>query len=230
MTCNEFRQWFQDHESDEMTDSIRGHLSNCATCRDMFDLDRKLETKLRTNFVQLEVPARLQERLDQNLGSNNLPRIEPRWIRRAVVPALAMAAMLVLFLFPMGYDNSSFGTMDELGRLAIVDHLSHGTEGCSSTAQLDLAAWSEQEVGYRVNMPEVPEGAELLAASKCRLGDCDTVHLIYSLGEEHFSVFVLPKKEAGFKLEQEKFYSLNFGEHQVRLWRSGGQIQAMVTG
>ncbi len=229
MTCKKFRQWFQDHESDEMTDTVRTHLVDCEQCRQLFALDQELETKLRASFTELEVPQRLQERLDQNMrGSKNLPHIDLYWVRRAVVPALAMAAMLALVLLPMGNDASSFASMDELGRLAIVDHMSHDTEGCSSTALLDLAAWSKQELGYKVDKPATPEGAKLLAASKCRLGDCDTVHLIYSRGEERFSVFVLPKNEAEFKLALGKSYSLDFGEHQVKLWRTGGQIQAMV--
>ncbi|MEN8199262.1 MAG: hypothetical protein ABFR63_04225 [Thermodesulfobacteriota bacterium] len=136
--------------------------------------------------------------------------------------------MLVLFLFPFGSQTSSFASMDELGRLAIVDHLSHDSKGCSSSALLDLGVWSLKELGYRVNQPEVPEGAELLAASKCRLGECDTVHLMYRRGEEYFSVFVFPKDEADFALASGKSYSLDFGDHRVTLQQRGGQIQAMV--
>ncbi len=118
--------------------------------------------------------------------------------------------------------------MDELGRLAIIDHTSHGTEGCSSEAVLDIGAWSLKELGYRVNQPAVPEGTELLAVTKCRLGDCDTVHLIYSREGRKFSIFIFPEKEVGFTMVAGRSYSLDFGEHQVRLHKAEGQVQAMV--
>jgi len=228
MTCSEFRQWFQDHESDEITDSIQAHLAECDKCLQIYELDQRLETKLKSNFEQLEVPERLQKRLQQNMAGRSRWIVQPHLLRKIAAPALAIAAMLVLFLFPMASENSSFASMDELGQLAISDHLNHGIQGCTSEAILDLPAWSQKELGYKVNAPELSEGAKLLAAAVCRLGDCDTVHLMYSRGLERFSVFVFPEKEAGFKLASGRSYSLDFGNHQVTLWQSGEQIQAMV--
>ncbi len=228
MTCSEFREWFQDHESDEITDSIQAHLTECDKCLQIYELDQRLETKLKNNFEQLEVPERLQKRLQQNMAGRSRWIVQPHLLRKIAAPALAIAAMLVLFLFPMASDNSSFASMDELGQLAISDHLNHGIEGCTSEAILDLPAWSQKELGYKVNTPELPEGAKLLAVAVCRLGDCDTAHLMYSRGTERFSVFVFPEKEAGFRLAAGRSYSLDFGNHQVTLWQSGEQIQAMV--
>ena len=228
MTCSEFRQWFQDHESDEMTEAVRKHLAQCSKCQQIFDLDQKLEERLKDNFEQLEVPDRLQNRLEQNMVGRSRWTMQPHLLRKLAAPALAMAAMLVLFLFPMVLENSSFASMDELGQLAISDHLNHGIQGCTSDAILDLSAWSNKEVGYKVDEPGLPEGAKLLAAAICRLGDCDTVHLMYSRGTERFSVFIFPKKEAGFRLAVGRSYSLDFGNHQVTLWQTGEQIQAMV--
>lgn len=228
MTCSEFRQWFQDHESDEITEAVRKHLAQCSKCQQIFELDQKLDERLKDNFEQLEVPERLQKRLEQNMAGRSRWIMQPHLLRKIAAPALAMAAMLVLFLFPMVSENSSFASMDELGQLAISDHLNHGIQGCTSEAILDLPAWSNKEVGYKVEEPELPEGAKLLAAAICRLGDCDTVHLMYSRGKERFSVFIFPEKEAGFRLATGRSYSLDFGNHQVTLWQTGEQIQAMV--
>lgn len=228
MTCNEFRQWFQDHESEEMTDTIRTHLADCDKCQQIFAMDQALEIKLRRSFEQLEVPQRLLERLEQNKASNNRWLIQPQVMRRALAPALAMAAMLLLFLFPLLSEKGSFASMDTVSQLAISDHLSHDTKGCNSSALLDIGAWSLKEMGYKAQTPKVPEGARLLAASKCRLGECDTIHLMYTLGEKKFSVFVFPKKEAEFTLAAGRSYSLDFGNNQVKLWQTGNQIQAMV--
>lgn len=228
MTCSEFRQWFQDHESDEITEAVQAHLAQCDKCQQIFELDQVLETKLKTNLEQLEVPERLLERLEQNMAGGSSWVVPPHLLRKIAAPALAMAAMLVLFLFPLDSENSSFASMDELGQLAISDHLNHGIQGCTSDAILDLPAWSQKELGFKIKAPELPEGAKLLAAAICQLGDCDTVHLMYSRGTERFSVFVFPEKEAGFKLAMGRSYSLDFGNHEVTLWQTGEQIQAMV--
>ncbi len=228
MTCETFRQWFLDHESDEMTDAIRAHLAECDKCQQIFALDQALEKKLHNSFEQLEVPARLQKRLDQNMRGNSRWLVQPRRFRQIAGPVLAIAAMLVLFLFPYASEKSSFASMDTVGQLAISDHLSHGTKGCNSSALLDLESYSLRELGYAVKPPTVPEGAKLLAAAKCRLGDCDTLHLMYSLNDKPFSVFVFPEAEAEFKLAAGRSYALDFGNHQVTLWQTGQQIQAMV--
>jgi len=228
MICSEFRQWFQDHESDEITKTVQAHLAECDKCLQIYELDQRLETKLKTNFEQLEVPERLQKRLQQNMAGRSRWIVQPHLLRKVVTPALAVAAMLALFLFPLASDNSSFASMDELGQLAIGDHLNHGIQGCTSEAILDLPAWSQSELGYKIKAPELPDDVKLLAAAVCRLGDCDTVHLMYSRGAERFSVFVFPEEEARFRLAAGRSYSLDFGNHQVTLWQSGEQIQAMV--
>jgi hypothetical protein len=228
MTCDTFRQWFLDHESDEMTDAIRSHLAVCDKCQQIFALDQVFEQKLQNSFEQLDVPARLQERLDQNMRGSTRWMKQSRRLRQLVAPALAVAALLLFFLFPLASEKSSFASMDTVGQLAISDHLSHGTKGCNSSALLDLESYSLKELGYAVKPPIVPEGAKLLAAAKCRLGDCDTLHLMYSLAGKPFSVFVFPKEEAEFTLVADRSYSLDFGNHQVTLWQTGEQIQAMV--
>ena len=228
MTCREFRKWFQDHESDEITKTVHAHLAECEKCQQIYALDQVLESKLKRTFQQLEVPERLQKRLEQNMVGKSRWIVQPHLLRKIVVPTLAVAAMLLLFLFPMASQNSSFASMDELGQLAIGDHLNHGIQGCTSGAVLDLPAWSQKELGYRVTAPELSEGAKLLAVAVCRLGDCDTVHLMYSRGTERFSVFIFSEKEAEFKLAYGRSYSLDFGNHQVTLWQTGEQIQAMV--
>jgi len=228
MTCSDFRQWFQDHELEEMSEVVRKHLLQCDKCRNVYELDQQLEEKLKANFEQLAVPERLQKRIEQNMAGRGRWIMQPHLLRKIVAPALALAAMLIFFLFPLLSENSSFASMDELGQLAISDHLNHGIQGCTSEAILDLPAWSLKELGFKVDAPLLPKGAKLLAAAICRLGDCDTVHLMYSRGTERFSVFIFPEKEAGFKLASGRSYSLDFGRHQVTLRQTGEQIQAMV--
>ncbi len=228
MTCNEFKLWFQDHELDEMTDAIRSHLAVCDRCQKIFALDQKLETKLRNSLVSLEVPPRLHERLAQNSFSHSHWHVKPLRIRRALIPVLAMAAMLALVLFPFGLQEKSFASMNEVAQLAIQDHKSHGLGGCSGSAISDLNAWALHTLGYSVTKPKVPEGAVLLAVTKCKLGDCATVHLIYSLKDKQFSVFIFPQNEAEFSLSSGSSFSLEFGNYKVRLWQTGSQIQVMV--
>lgn len=227
MTCNDFKQWFQDHESEEMTDAIRKHLATCDTCNLIFGLDQSLESKLRNNIEQQEVPRRLLERLDQNMHSNRRWPLHPQLIKRTLAPALAMAAMLLIFLLPSG---GSFASMDEVGSLAIADHDSHIDKPCSEGIPEDLGSWSEEQIGLSLSAPKLPfSGSKLVGVSKCRLGECDTMHLVYSRNGKRFSVFIFPAKEVRFSLVNHRNYSLEYEEHRVTIWQSGKQIYAMVS-
>ncbi|MEN8189224.1 MAG: hypothetical protein ABFS19_05210 [Thermodesulfobacteriota bacterium] len=209
-----------------MTDSIRSHLAGCDTCQHILALDQSLEEKLKGSLEQLEVPRRLQERLDQNMRSNRLQPTRSQLIRRALAPALAMAAMLVIFLLPSG---GSFASMDELGNLVIADHDSHADKPCSKEIPKDLATWGEEQIGLRIAAPELPfSDSKLIAASKCKLGDCDAVHLIYSRNGKRFSVFIFPEQEADFSLVAQRNYSVEYAHRRVTIWQSGQQIYAMV--
>ncbi len=230
MKCKEFKQWMQDHETVEMTDSIRDHLESCSKCQQIFILDQQLDEKLRSLLQPIEVPERLKERLDQNLsgGAGNLAvRYVMTW--KKWVPALATAALLVFLLMPFIGRQDSFSSMDQLSQYAITDHTHHGLKDTSVSILNDLGAWAIDELGYSVSWPEVPGEAKLIGATKCRLGNCDTVHLIYSQKGSRFSVYVFSAKKADFKLAAGRVYSLKIGNHNVKLWKSGNQVQAMVT-
>lgn len=229
MNCNEFKQWMQDHDTVEMTESVRNHLENCSKCQQIFTLDQRLDDKLRTLLQPVEVPELLRERLEQNLSGAGYRKRRYIMTWKKFVPALAAAALLVFLLLPFTGRQGSFTSMDQLSQYAITDHTNHGIKDSSVSDLNDLGAWAMKELGYSISWPELPGEAKLIAATRCRLGNCDTAHLIYSQMNAIFSVYIFSEKQAGFNLAAGRVYSLKIGKHTVKLWKSGDQVQAMVT-
>lgn len=230
MKCEKFKQWLQDHETVEMTESIRDHLDNCSNCHQLFILDQRLDEKLRTLLQPVEVPELLKERLEQNLTEAGYRKKRTVRSWKKLVPALATAALLLFLFLPFTGRESSFTSMDQLSQYAVADHTNHGIKEDGSVAVLnDLGAWAMNELGYSVRWPEVPGEARLIGATKCRLGNCDTIHLIYSQMDARFSVYIFSEKKAGFSLAAGRVYSFKIGKYNVKLWKSGGQVQAMVS-
>ncbi len=229
MKCQEFKQWMQDHEAVEMTDSVHEHLEKCCNCKQIFILDQQLDEKLRTILQPVEVPELLRERLEQNLYAPGYRKRRTVVSWKKWVPALATAVLLVFLLLPFAQRQDSFSSMDQLSQYAIADHENHALKDNSVTGPKDLGAWASDELGYSVGWPEVPRGAKLIGASKCRLGNCDTAHLIYSQMGTRFSVYIFSEKKADFELVSGRVYSFRVGNHNVKLWKSQNQIQAMIT-
>jgi anti-sigma factor RsiW len=228
MECKEFKQWFQDHETIEMTRSAQDHLDSCEKCQKLLELDQKLDQKLHKLLQPLEVPERLKERLDQNFSETGFNKGNPIVLWKKSVPAFAIAAMLVFLLFPFSGRENSFASMDQLGEYAATDHASHGISDCSVRSIGDIGTWSARELGYKLNWPTVPQGATLVGANKCRLGKCDTAHLIYSQNGTRFSVYVFSKKMIVFDLIAGNIHSTKIGDYGVELWEKGDQVQVTV--
>lgn len=229
MKCKEFKQWMQEHETVEMTESVRDHLESCSNCQQIFTLDQQLDKKLRTLLQPVEVPELLRERLDQNLSGAGYRNRRYFISWKKWVPALATAAVLVFLLLPFVGRQNSFSSMDQLSQYAITDHTNHGLKDTSIAVLNDLGAWATDQLGYSVRWPEVPGGAKLIGATKCRLGNCDTVHLIYSQMGRRFSIYVFSEKKAAFSMAAGRIYSFKIGKHNVKMWKSGNQVQAMVS-
>lgn len=230
MKCEEFRRKFSESDAagDDrgFTASEREHLEKCASCQAFMKLDQELDAVIREELQQLKVPERVKEKLRQNMISEgSSPRVSI--LKWAAVPALAMAAMLVIFLLPRG---GSFASMDDIGQLAIADHESHLGRACNKGIPVDLAAWGKETNGLAITAPVLPfTDSELIGVSKCTLGDCETAHLTYIRNGKRFSVFIFPEKEAGFSLHKERNYTLDFDNYRVTIWKSKQQVYALVT-
>jgi hypothetical protein len=120
--------------------------------------------------------------------------------------------------------------MDHIGQLAIADHESHLGRACTKGVPADLSAWGRKTIGLALTAPVLPfADSELIAVSKCTLGDCETAHLTYVRNGKRFSVFIFPEKEAGFSLHMDRTYTLDFVKYQVTILKSKQQVYPLVT-
>ena len=230
MKCEEFKKRFSGSDTapsnEKLTASEREHLEKCESCSRFMQLDKQLDTAIREEMQQVEVPTHVLEKLEQNMSA---AAISPKSsiLKWAALPALAMAAMLVIVLLPNG---GSFSNMDDIGQLAILDHESHLGRACSKGIPADLAAWGKENIHFAITAPVLPfTDSELIAVSKCTLGDCETAHLTYLRNGKRFSVFIFPEKEADFSLHKNRNYTLDFDSYRVTIWKSKRQVYALVT-
>ncbi len=230
MKCEEFKKRFSGSDTvlsdEELTVSECEHLEKCESCSKFMKLDKKLDTAIREELQQVEVPAQVLEKLRQNMSASTISS-GSSILKWAALPALAMAAMLVIVLLPNG---GSFASMDDIGQLAILDHESHLGRACNKGIPTDLAAWGKENIGLAITAPVLPfTDSELIAVSKCTLGDCETAHLTYLRNGKRFSVFIFPAKEADFSLHKNRNYTLDFDNYQVTIWKSKQQVYALVS-
>ncbi len=230
MKCAAFRKKLAEIDTalsdHKFTASELEHLEKCASCSKLIKLDQELDLIICEELQQIEVPDRVKEKLRQNMttkaGSPQHSAL--KWV---AVPGLAIAAMLVFFLFPHG---GSFASMDEIGQLAITDHESHLGRACNKGIPADLAAWGKETIGFAITAPALPfTDSELIGVGKCILGDCDTAHLTYVRNGKRFSVFIFPAKETTFSLHKNRNYTLDFDNYRVTIWKSKRQVYALVT-
>ena len=231
MRCEEFKRKFSGSDAvlidDGLTASEREHLDKCESCSKLMKLDQQLDSVIREELQQVEVPAQVLEKLQHNMSSAAMsPRISI--LNWAALPALAMAAMLVIVLLPHG---GSFASMDDIGQLAIIDHESQLGRACNKEGiPRDLAAWGKKNIGLAITAPVLPfTDSELIAVSKCTLGDCETAHLTYIRNGKRFSVFIFPEKEADFSLQKNRNYTLEFDSYRVTIWKVKQQVYALVS-
>jgi anti-sigma factor RsiW len=222
MNCETFQKSVTENDAHELDSAEQNHLQECEQCQTFVKLDEKLVSLIRKNLAQIAVPEHLKSSLKANLNDQkNGTYGFLKW-----APAMAMAGMLIFFLIPQG---GSFASMDEIGQLAITDHEFHQGKSCSKGIPEDLSAWGKESIGFSITLPELPfRDYELIGVSKCRLGDCDTAHLIYERNGKRFSVFIFPEKEAAFSLHASRNYTLDFDSYQVSIWKTNTQVYALV--
>ena len=230
MNCKEFRIVFFGNGTTEidrnLTPAELDHLESCDNCSRLMELDQELDAAIREGLQQVDVPGQVKEKLLQNMAVNaaSSKNVILKW---AAAPVLALTAMFAIFFFSGG---SGFDSMDDVGQLAIIDHESHLGRICSKGVPADLAAWGLENIGLAIIAPSLPfTNSELIAVSKCTLGDCEAAHLTYVHNGKRISVFIFPEKEAGFAMHKNRNYTIEFAAHKVTIWKSKHQVYALVT-
>lgn len=231
MTCREFKEWLIDRDFAEADNATlaRAHMQKCPDCRRLYELDEELEGLIRREMIPVEVPARLAKKIDMGINSSAPKKVFAfPW---KFVPALALAALLVLLLNPFEDHHSrhGFSTFEELGRVALQDHVSNEAMAFTAQEVTDVPAWFEDRMGQAISLPDlVSRGFTLVGGRICKLGKCNAAYLTYRHGNKKVSLFILPAGDAKMAMEPGRSYSLTMNGNEFEFWKTEGQLHTLI--
>ncbi len=231
MTCIEFKEWLIDRDFTENGNSsvARAHMQNCPECRKLYALDEELEGLIRREMIQVEVPPHLEKKIEMGITRTPPRKVLPfPW---QAVPALAIAALLVLFLNPFWDHHSRHGysSFEDLGRVALEGHVSTEAMAFAAHEVADIPAWYEAKMGYHISLPDmVSRGFTLVGGRICKLGDCNAAYLTYVRDNKKVSLFILPAGDANMVMEPGRAYSLTMNGNEFEFWKANGQLHTLI--
>lgn len=231
MTCADFKLWLVEKEFADTgaTAGARSHMRNCADCRILYELDEELEACIRADLLMVEPPPRLLRKIEAGLRPATMKKVfNFPW---NIAPALAVAALVMLFMNPFrGTDTSpGFRSMDQVSQVVLQDHLRQVPMSFAAAEVVDVEGWFAKVHNIAFTMPDLgKEGYTLVGGRKCELGKCDAVYLLYAKEGRRVSVFILPETDIKFPMTEGQSYGVQIAQSQVKLWKGNGQVHAMV--
>lgn len=231
MICMEFKEWLIDRDFAEAgkSSAARSHMQNCPECRKLYELDEELEGLIRREMIPVAAPDSLTKKIEMGIN-----RSAPRKVWAfpwQAVPALAIAALLVVFLNPFQDHHSrhGFSSFEELGRVALQDHVSPAGMAFVAHEVADIPAWYEAKMGLAISLPDLVErGYTLVGGRVCKLGKCKAAYLIYMRGNQKASLFILPAGDAKMAMEPGRSYSLTMNGNEFEFWKAHGQLHTLI--
>ncbi len=234
MKCVEFRRWLinRDPVVERPGDRVESHLKECPICRRLYRMDTRLNAVLAGALGKtVELPRGLLDKVEMNLrcleeGCGAFGRRRMYLMAAAIVLVLAASAVVVLYPF-----REPIKSIDELGRLAVHNHLSHLAVMFTANDVEDVPDWFAERLDFRVVPPDTGvSNLSLVGGRKCTLGGEDAACLFYrdNRNDNRVSVFVMDSDALGFDAEDMRRYRLRVKHRDVTFWKSGELAYVMV--
>ena len=232
VNCQEFKQWLinQDSADENAFRQVKEHILVCQTCEELYQSDMTLDAILKKCMQTVEPPPGLIVRARHKIESESRPRLFrfPKVLWKTVVPALSMAALvLVMLLNPF---SEHLQTVDEVVTLSIANHLDTSMEMAFRAAEVaDVDQWFTRRLGYTVRLPDLKRlGLNLLGGRECAFGKIDAALLFCNSKGKRASLFVINQNDVGVRFDGERKYTVEEGDFKVTLWKESGMVYAMV--
>ncbi len=230
MKCAEFKIWlFDKNDHDQGPDQeAKLHRLSCSRCEKLYTLDQLMEERVRESFVAVNPPADLITRIkyDGRYADIDEPGPALRW--KILAAALATAVIIcVVLIKPF---SGQIRDIDEIRSLVLANHLNNDMNMAFKAGQInDVSAWFAERIGYPVKAPDMAgRGFTFKGWRQCTLGHKKAAYLIYEKEGKKCSLFVINPDDLGFKLEQDRSYSVKEYDHSIKLWSDDGLVYAMV--
>ena len=238
MNCAEIQDQLAAHVDGEQTTSsasIAAHLDTCAACREFAQAQTVARSVLKARASQLSAvaPPGLRTRVTANIADEletsrpQDPRTAPALAWTGRLSAVAAAAIVVLTLGAILLPVATIRSTAVLAAQLALDHLKcftiDGDADGEPISKPDAEAILKREYDFTVSVPAsiADERLLLMAVRRCLYGDGRAAHLMYRLGDEPVSLFVIPglsRPAAELSL---------FGHDQV-VWTEGDRTYMLV--
>lgn len=227
MNCSTFKEWLVNSDAFENGSAAIAmtHIEACPDCKQLYDMDQKLESRLRASMTKIDVPERLLARIENDRKSYHKKlRSRSLWVK-SFVP-MAFAAMLILFIFPSG---EKFVSADQVADYAVYDHINHPGLAFKTTEMKEIPEWFEKNSGYKISIPEnAVKGFELRGGTPCKLGKNKAAFLCLHKKGKRYSLFVISLKDIGFNISEGETLTFPRDTCKVNIWKESGMLYAMV--
>ncbi|MCP4353458.1 MAG: hypothetical protein GY795_49040 [Desulfobacterales bacterium] len=228
MNCYEFKEWLcnKDLSDDARSAEAERHTDICETCNKLHIMDCMLDEQIRKDLKAIPPPRRLLDRIEMDVGSVAEDKFFAYFTWKKLVPALAMAAMILLFFYPFA---GKIRSMEEMGALATNDHLADLSMSFRSDEVRNIPAWFEDRVGFRITVPDMEkQGFRLTGGRKCKLAKQDVAYLFYEKSGKKISLFIFESDDLGFNIEEKGTYHLSEKGCEIKVWKEQNQVFVMV--
>jgi anti-sigma factor RsiW len=228
MNCKGYREWLLRREEAPEAGAARAHEQACPQCGQLARLDAALESTLCREIRRVELPATLRERVARDLAAPPARR-KPRTVW-AILPLAAAAALALLFWLPgSGPRTGQIGSLEDLGRLAVENHLKGMSAQFRADEVGDVPAWFRDRLAYPVRLPSLEARQLTLTGGRtCSLGPEKVAYLFYDRGGERLSYYHLPASKLAFMLEEGPAGRIAWKGRAAEVWRTGDDVHLLV--
>jgi anti-sigma factor RsiW len=208
---------------------VAGHLETCGQCRQLVQTQTTARTVLKARAAQLSpvAPPGLRTRIAASAGGTQASAPAIGW--QGHLSAFAAAAVVVLVLGAALLPAVTVRSTVLLAAQLALDHLKcftiDGDGDAAPISKAEAEATLQREYALTVAVPPSSdaEGLELVAVRRCLYGDGRAAHLLYRLGGEPVSLFVIP----GMSRPAAELSLLG---HEQLVWTEGDRTYMLVSG
>jgi anti-sigma factor RsiW len=196
MNCSDVEKFAHAYVDGEFADEERGafsaHLEVCAKCRRAVRFVGSFSKRLKDSWTVERAPASLLGRV-QNAIDEEEQRQRPslKWWSLRLAPVAAMAAVALFFIFP-----GEQGGASSLAEQTVYWHRQNTLPLDVQAGNPDkVRAFFADKVPFAVHPPRLGiPGAKLVGARLTNLREHRAAYLVYQVGKERISVFVVDPK------------------------------------
>lgn len=207
------------------------HIRTCRHCRDLFQVDERLEAELKAAFKPENPSQKLFEQIDMRIDDAPAPLPDPA-SRRWRIRLAGIAAGILLLLgtgFHVLYDPApAFTSLNQLSLQAVGDHLKGNRQIQFEMADFPLHLDRlKKELGFNVILPDL-EGFIILGGRLCGLGRCKAAYFVFERDGRTGSLFIMDYDLLNFRMADGSRFFDRIKGCDTHIWKDNGQVYAMV--